>query len=206
MDLEKKQYSLAYCAGLSVITPPMLGVNLSALYKTRQRLPIVKGTISMFPYQFALRAGQLAIATELKDRTHPLIAFSAIGVFQGIIYGHVNQHWANYLPIRSQPNLMRGIFWAASRDTISQGFPFIAHDWGFVPVMGVSLVSILASQSLHNFQTIMQIDKRHSYVSSIWEGWRMHGSKIFYTGYSSRVAMMTLVNILNYVFLSEIWE
>ena len=198
---------IAYCGGLSIITPPLVGYNLKSLYGSTS-LPYCWGTLKMFPYQFVLRGGQLALATELKNQTHPLVAFSSIGIFQGIIYGHVNQTWAHFFPKiqKMRPNMMRGILFAANRDMISQGIPFLMNDYGLGAVLATSFFSILLSQGFHNCQTIMQMNRYETYLSTIQNGFSKYKYGLFYKGYFSRVLMMMGVNTLNYLFLRDIWN
>lgn len=202
-----------YCSSLSLITPTLAGFNFQALYtvKTIPTLPYLRGTLKMFPYQMLLRGGQLSLATEIKQQTHPALAFASIGLMQGVIYGHINTTWARYAKIATVTSApMRGGIFAACRDLLSQGLPYYAgtrvnKTEGHLIVVGaVSAASVLASQGFHNYQTLMQINKR-SYLGTIHHGWKTYRWKIMYAGYSSRVVIMMVTNMLNFLLLDKIW-
>tara|TARA_R100001163_G_C5067706_1_gene207040 strand:+ start:2027 stop:2740 length:714 start_codon:yes stop_codon:yes gene_type:complete len=206
-----------YVTGLSLITPPLIGYNIKKLYNPTNDIPWIKGSCKMIPKQLILRSGQLLFANQLKESTNnTFIAFAGIGITQGIIYGHCTSNWLKWikLPFKISPNPLAGFGYAAMRDIISQGIPFyvgqninnkLDNKYTLLAVSGTSLVSTVASQGLHNCQTIMQI-KNVGYKKSAIKCWNRHGFKMLYVGCEARICMMLGVNILNYLFLRDIWK
>lgn len=208
-DYSQLAYGLTYSSILSIMTPPLVGFNLSTLYQINyQHIPWVHGSLKMFVPQIALRSGQLLIASQIKEQTNPWIGFGCIGLMQGVIYGHANTSWLKYikLPVKTSPNIFRGALYAISRDTISQGVPYAFREYGLGPVIGISIISTISSQVFHNCQTIMQVKSYLSYRQAFFKGWDRHGYKLFYHGFQSRIALMLGINILNYLFLDKIWS
>lgn len=205
---EKYKYGFLYTLGLSSITPPLIAYNLNKIYSQPVSPPWITGTFRMMPAQLAMRIAQLKVSTEIKERTNPWIAFSTIGIIQGFIYGHSITHWAKYmkLPPNTSPNMFRGILFAASRDTISQGIPFAMSNYGLGAVIGSSIISTTLSQGLHNCQSAMQLNNKLSYSMAVKKMFRIHGWKFLYKGVEARLTMMGAINIMNYLFLKKIWK
>jgi hypothetical protein len=182
---------LAYITTISCITPPLIGYNIKSLYSCKPPIPWFSASLKMLPGQLTLRTAQLQIATTIKEKTNPWLAFASIGVLQGIVYGHATTSWTRHLslPANIRPNMFAGILFAASRDSISQGIPFYLSDHGPIAFLATSVASTIASQGLHNCQTIMQLK-----------------SHLLYRGFQSRLGMMTVINLLNYYILKPIWK
>lgn len=213
INTEKLIPASIYCGSLSLITPPLIGYNLQALYQlqpssTSTLTPWIRANLRMMPTQLVLRSGQLAIASQLRERTNPWVGFAFMGVMQGIIYGHANTNWVRHLnlPVGAKPNLLRGVLFAASRDTISQGIPFAFRDNGPAAVALASIGATVASQGFHNCQTIMQVKSYLGYREAFLAGWKRHGFTLFYTGYQARLVMMSSINALNYLLLKDLWS
>ena len=145
------------------------------------KIPWIQGSLRMIPGQLALRSGQLLIAREIKEHSNPWFGFALMGVLQGVIYGHANNNWLHHLQITSVkgvPNPFRGVLFAASRDTISQGIPFMMGQYGVASVAASSILATIGSQGLHNCQTMMQMDSQVGYLSSIRNGWQQHPNRV----------------------------
>lgn len=161
----------------------------------------------MIPIHVTLRSIQYIFGTEVKSATTaPMVAFFALGVTQGWVYGDLAKRWTRALNLSRHPaNAMRGAMFGGLRDVVSQGIPFMAGQYGMGALLASSLASTYASQGLHNAQTIMQVRPDLSYSGAISELARTHGWHSLYRGVASRLFLMTVTNILNHVFLRKVW-
>ena len=82
-------YSAAYVMALSSFTPPLILYNMARLYnfKMPPAATIARHSIAMVPRHVMFRSLQLVVATEVKEHTNPWVAFGAIGITQGFVYG-----------------------------------------------------------------------------------------------------------------------
>ena len=73
---------------------------------------------------------QVNLATVCKDTLDTWVGFAVLGVLQGGVYGHATVDFARRLGVGSgggmdPRRIFRGSLWAAGRDVISQGLPFM---------------------------------------------------------------------------------
>ena len=183
-----------------------------------------------------LKAFQMNASTPAKDYLNPWAAFAVVGVLQGVVYGQANIHFTrtlklvSHIPTMTLAGVMRGSVFAAGRDMVSQGAPFVlsgsvrealfdpmlpadepaegmlarAAHWG-----GVGLTSVLAtvaSQGLHNAQIKMQSDQTLSYAATVRTLWRENGLSVLYRGAEARIGLLLIVNLLNEAVLKPAWE
>ena len=202
--------SLAYASSLSAITPWAMAKNTSKLYKLSPITSklLINGTVRLFPQQVAMRVLQFHTASAIKEHTSNVwLGFGIMGVFQGIVYGHATKHWSKVMGIAARPPLLtplRGNYFAISRDMISQGIPYHAHTTSGMAVS--SIFATIASQSLHNLQTMMQAENSLSYKTVIQKAVDTHGWKILWKGFEGRLTMMLFVNSINRIFINPRWK
>lgn len=177
----------------------------------------------IMPQQMALKSIQMAISTPIKEKTNTWVGFGVIGVLQGVIYGHANISIRNQF-IKEQKRklhllgMFRGSMFAASRDMISQGIPYVYHKKVGYYLLGENkerqLFSLLftttgaavMSQFFHNCQCNMHVDASLNYEQAVEKTFRQHGLRSFYVGVSNRMFMLYFMNILNEVFLRPVWN
>mmetsp|Transcript_25527 Transcript_25527/g.62095 ORF Transcript_25527/g.62095 Transcript_25527/m.62095 type:complete len:245 (+) Transcript_25527:116-850(+) len=216
-DADTVKFGAAYVLTLSSFTPPLILYNLKRLYGDAVRLPsagtIAKRSAAMMPRHVVFRSAQYVLATEVKQRSSsPWLAFAAIGVTQGLVYGDLAAQWNRLLNItKTKASPIRGSPFAAARDMISQGVPFLVgqHVSGAaaVPaVVGASVASTVLSHGLHNAQTVMQMNPSLGHVAAVRELYATHGVKAMYRGALSRMLLMGVTNALNHLLLRHAWQ
>lgn len=214
--LELQPFLFGYGAGISLFSPfatvyQQVKLNpvkcAGVTYGTMARLSAM-----VFVPQTFLKALQMNASTPVKEYINPWIAFGIVGILQGkiyvfffprcyVIYAHVfaggvygqsNMYFSKALELGKVfklQGMFRGVAFAAVRDTISQGIPFMYSNWvreslfiptffpptentlktpdsestvflkKWVPVLFSSVVATVLSQSLHNCQMTMQADQ-----------------------------------------------
>lgn len=149
----------------------------------------------ILPEQFALRLVQIKMAQLIKQQTDcSWLGFAAIGVMQGVCYGHATSRLAG-LPLAFSG---RGLTFGAGRDIISQGVPYNISSNTYQTV-GYTFLCTGLSHFLHNLQLLMQT-KNISHRKAIEIGFYELGPKLFYKGVSGRINLLLITNLLNYKF------
>lgn len=235
--MERQPYIVAYGAGISVFSP------LASIYQMAKLNPQVVVTNKrmvflasrVFAVQTLLKSIQMNIGTEVKGVLNPWAAFAAVGILQGGVYGHCNIFYSKELGIskdlglKAYLGMFRGVAFAASRDTISQGVPFMCS--GFVKkhvvealfptdettsdaaksakqwasVLSTSVVSTYCSQFFQNCQITMQANPDFGYASTLKSVFERNGVSVFYKGAEARVGLLLVVNVLNELLLKPAW-
>jgi hypothetical protein len=232
--LEKQPYIMAYGAGISLFSPYAsiyqlckLNPQVNATLKTRLTL-----SAKVFPIQTLMKAIQMNLSTPVKEQLNPWAAFAVVGILQGGVYGQCNIYFSKQLGIAKDLNikgLFRGVAFAAGRDTISQGVPFMCsplmrkyvvesiapsdeHTSDFnksvkqwASVLSTSVISTYASQFFQNCQITMQANQTLSYPGVLKQVWSQNGISCFYKGAEARVGLLIVVNVLNELLLKEAW-
>jgi hypothetical protein len=232
--LEKQQFFLAHSVGLTFFSPlaccyHVLKLNPQVQVSFRNLIPMVA---RIFPSQVGLRMILTNVCTPIKENLNSWAAFGMIGILQGAVYGHANIYFASQFGIlqksASYANVLRGSRFAAGRDMISQGVPFMLSDTlrkkvfdrfhsaedgnkfpeffvRFAPTLCLSIVSTYASQALHTCQTTMQITPNLDYAS-VWNVvWKANRWAVFYKGAEARVGLLIIINVLNEILLKPAW-
>lgn len=185
------------------------------------------------PVQVGIRIAQMNITTPVKENLNPWAAFALIGVLQGGVYGQCNVFFAKQLGISKSSSILgmfRGARFAAARDTISQGIPFmcssLVRKYVFDPILptddsssahvvaikhwasilSTSITSTYASQGFHNMQTTMQANQSLSATEAVQELWKRNGLSLFYKGAEARVGLLLAINVFNQLVLKPAWE
>ncbi|CAB9519847.1 unknown protein [Seminavis robusta] len=229
---EKQPYIFAYGAAISVFSPAATAYQLCKLYNLQPSMGrLARLSAPIFLPQTALKAAQMNASSPVKEYLNPWAAFAMVGVLQGGVYGHINVHFSKALElgkVASLRGVFRGSVFAGTRDTISQGMPFMCSEsvrqnlfdpyWHteegttahsakvWSSVISTSIVATYLSQGFHNFQIAMQADQSLSYSQAIKAVTRQHGIKSFYKGAEARVGLLLLVNILNELLLKPAWS
>jgi hypothetical protein len=237
--MEMQPYIVAYGAGISLFSP------IASVYQLCRLNPQVAASNSrmaslaarVFPIQTLLKTIQMNVSTPVKENLNPWAAFAVIGVIQGGVYGQCNIYFSKQLEISknlSLAGMFRGVLFAATRDTISQGVPFMCSGivkknifepllptaegdvsqsaefkravkhWG--SVLSTSVVSTIASQGVHNCQITMQANQELSYMGTLKTVWERNGVAAFYRGSEARIGLLLTVNILNELLLKPAWS
>lgn len=222
---ERKIRLLAgYSMGISCFSPAM---NLYVIQKLHniKNVSYLRMCWSVYPQQVGLRLIQVGIVTQIKEYLNPWVAFGVMGVLQGFIYGHANVNFSRQLftNCNFKINFMfRGTIYAATRDVISQGIPFMLSNKisnctilkRFLPndiirqwtsLIGCSIVSVYLSHPFHVCQTEMQTNQL-SYKQSFLKAYRDHGLKFVWKGVESRIGLLIITNIFNEIFLKPAWK
>jgi len=231
--MERQPYILGYGATISLISPAATAYQLCRLYNvTKSPLQLLTMSAAIFPHQTALKAAQMNASTPVKEHLNPWAAFAVVGVLQGGVYGQCNVHFSRALKIGSATASLTGIFrgsgFAAVRDMLSQGLPFMCSGHvrssvldryypttkeqetansikHWTSVLSTSVVATYLSQALHNGQIAMQSNQSLGYASAVRSVWQQHGVAMFYKGAEARVGLLLLVNVLNEVLLKPAW-
>lgn len=166
--------------------------------------------------QSILRYSQLHFSEYIKSLFSPWLAFGAIGVLQGGIYGHANHYFSHRLGLPLKTGLLKSVFrgspFAANRDIVSQGIPFMITDkyqnqqtplqyWSLL--IGSSISSTYLSHPLHNCQVLLQTNSNLSYSDAIRE---LVKNKSYFKGAESRIGLLLVTNIFNELFLKPVWK
>jgi len=228
LSLRRQALFAGYSLGISVFSPMM------NLYQITRLNPGVKASYlrlctSIYPQQAALRMVQVNVATPIKDNMNPWVAFAALGVLQGGIYGHANIELARRLGVGSAVKLsgiFRGSLFAFARDIISQGGPFmLSHRFSeryldpvlpstdkttvtakhWISVRRISVVAIYVSHGFHVCQTAMQMSQSLSYWGAMRHVYARHGIRFLINGAEARVGLLLVTNIFNEIFLKPAW-
>lgn len=232
--VEKQPYFVAYGAGISVFSPyaslyQLCKLNPEVVTTRPQRLMLAA---RVFPIQTLLKAIQMNIGTKVKEYVNPWAAFAMVGVLQGGVYGQCNIYFSKQLGIAKNPSLLglfRGVAFAAGRDTISQGVPFmcssltkkyvieaafptdentsenakLAKQWA--SVLSTSVLSTYLSQFFQNCQITMQANQQLGYAGTLRSVFERNGVSAFYKGAEARVGLLIVVNVLNELLLKPAW-
>jgi hypothetical protein len=231
---EKQPYIFAYGAAISLVSPAATAYQLCKLYKIQGKPPaqLLRMSMSIFPHQTLLKAIQMNASTPVKEHMNPWAAFAVVGILQGGVYGQCNVHFSKALQLGSTVPSLAGIFrgsaFAACRDMLSQGVPFMCSStvktsmldsvWKteetdetanlikhWTSVLSTSVVATYLSQGLHNCQIAMQADQSLSYGRTFAKVWAEHGVAILYRGAEARVGLLLIVNVLNELLLKPAW-
>ena len=233
--MEKQPYIWAYGFFISLVSP------IASLYQLKRLNPQLKLTraqmfrlpYSILPVQTILKTSQINVSTPIKESFNPWLAFGLIGVLQGGVYGQANIYFSKKLKIGkvySYKGLFRGTPFAALRDMISQGLPFMMTEefcskvldpiWitkkessgtlqheikHWISITSLSVVSTFLSQGLHNCQIIMQSNQKLSYLGTIQQAFGENGVNIFWRGVEARLGLLLFVNILNEFLIKPAW-
>lgn len=233
--LEKQPYFLAYGAAISLFSP------YASIYQLCKLNPQVQATNArmlnlsarVFPVQTALKFVQINIGTEVKEYLNPWACFAVVGILQGGVYGQCNIYFSKQLGIAKNPSLkglFRGVAFAAGRDTVSQGVPFMCsplmkkyvvealfpdddHTSDFsksvkqwASVLSTSVISTYGSQFFQNCQISMQANQELGYAGTLKDVFARNGMSVFYKGAEARVGLLLVVNVLNVLLLKPAWE
>jgi len=232
---ERQPYFLAYGAGISLFSP------YASIYQLCRLNPQVAATnarmmrlaANVFPIQTLLKTIQMNIGTKVKEHLNPWACFAVVGILQGGVYGQCNIYFSQQLGIAKDANLkgmFRGVAFAAGRDVVSQGVPFMcsplvkkhiveqifpndentstlalqAKQWG--SVLSTSVVSTYGSQFFQNCQITMQANQHLGYAGTLKSVFERNGMSVFYKGAEARVGLLIVVNVLNELLLKPAWE
>jgi hypothetical protein len=233
--LQQQPYLLAYAGAISLISPAATAYQLCKLYKLqRPSSQLLRMSMSIFPHQTALKVIQMNSSTPIKEYCNPWMAFAAMGVLQGGVYGQCNMYFSKALQLGTTTASIAGIFrgsgFAGVRDCMSQGVPFMFSDrvrsqvldkaWDtteednaiatsvkhWTSVLGTSIVATYMSQGVHNFQIAMQADQTLTYRGAVESVMKQHGVKGLIRGAEARVGLLLVVNVLNELLLKKAWS
>ena len=211
---------------------------LASLYQTstlfnKPFLPNLKFVPRIFPQQIGLRYGQIYLSTECKNYLSPTCAFGLIGVLQGIVYGHSNLYFSQKMNIIRDvkiTNYLKGPVFAASRDIISQGIPFLFNNYIEDLVFGnnnnnnnnnknnknkityysslsfLSISSTVLSHPFHCLQTYIQTQNNMSQYQAIKYLIQKERYNLFYKGIRGRFILLFITNLANDFFLNQLWH
>ena len=171
-----------YGAGISIFSAPASAYQLCRLYKAAvPPSEMAKAACRILPHQTLLKLAQMNASAPVKRAHQPWAAFAVVGILQGGVYGQSSVHFAKaFSLVAKAPSLagmFRGSMFAAGRDSLSQGIPFVLADpfrrtvvdrvvaadsdlakmakkWGSLIL--TSIGATVASQGLHNGQLRMQ--------------------------------------------------
>jgi hypothetical protein len=232
---EKQPYIVGYGAAISCISPLASSYQLSKLYNLKPTTPqLLRMSAQVFPQQVLLKAIQMNASTPVKEHLNPWAAFAVVGVLQGAVYGQANVHFSQALQLGKTVSLLgvfRGSGFAAVRDTLSQGVPYMCSDavrsnvldpvWKtssandddkisqsikqWTSVISTSIVATYMSQGFHNCQITMQADQSLGYVQAVKSVVKQHGMKGMIRGAEARVGLLLVVNVLNELLLKPAW-
>jgi len=224
-----------YSAGISCFSPPANLYMVKKLHGYTQPVNWFRMCARIYPAQVGLRMVQVNLASPIKDNLNPWAAFAALGVLQGVVYGHANVTFAKALKLEgvhklSPFGIVRGSGFAATRDLISQGIPFmlskrfcthvvdpilgeVAESNPFMQgvrhyasVLTLSAISTVVSHGLHNGQQVMQTHQELSYAQALSRLYKDHGIKFLYKGAQARVGLLMVTNVFNELFLKPAWQ
>jgi len=229
---EMQPYMFAYGGAISVFSPVATAYQLCKLYNIQPSMGrLARLSAPVFLPQTLLKAAQMNASSPVKEYMNPWAAFATVGVLQGAVYGQANVYFSNALKlgkVASLSGVFRGSAFAAIRDTISQGVPFMcsgtvreklldplweteegttAHSAkAWASLISASVVATYMSQGLHNLQISMQADQSLGYSQTIKSVIKQHGIRTFYKGAEARVGLLLIVNVLNELLLKPAWS
>jgi len=206
-----------YGGAVSLVSNPIVGYQILRLYARPLTTDLALVSFRIWPTQTLLKAAQVATCLPLSEIGSPPLMFAAMGVLQGGVYGQAVLSFTKRWSLTSTPPRLRGLFrgslFAAGRDSISQGLPWMVR----IPLPPTSLgpsthskcevaltagVATLLSQGLHNAQSVMQADQRLSHRDALVLLWKKHRLGGFFKGFEARIVLVVFVNLLNVQFLS----
>lgn len=223
-NISKKDKSLIlYSANITLFSPLSNLYQLCTIHSKSFILNSWKA-YKIYPQQFILRYLQLHGSMFVKDNISPYATFGVIGILQGVVYGHANIYLANQINIVKKveyKNLFNGIGYAFTRDTISQGIPFLLSNklkknvitplfpslsdnnckWLSIGIL--SIISTYISHGFHNCQLLMQLHPELNHLSVL--KYIKNNYKLLYKGAESRVVLLLITNIFNELYLKDIW-
>lgn len=233
--VEMQPYILAYGAGISLFSPL---ATIYQLAKLNPQVPVPVGRMvtlagAIFPIQTVMKAIQMNASTPIKESLNPWAAFAVVGILQGGVYGQANIYFSQKLGLNKKVDLrglFRGAGFAACRDVVSQGIPFMCsaltkkyifdkilpvdestgpvtkfvNYWG--SVLSTSIVSTYLSQPFMNLQITMQTNPELNHLTTISHAWKQNGISLLYKGAEARVGLLIVVNILNELLLKPAWS
>ena len=231
-QLQKQRLMLGYSVGISFFSPMANLYQVQKLYFNKSGLKAfdrygIRLCSRIYLQQVLLRMVQLNLSTPIKENLSAWPAFASIGILQGAVYGHANIYFAkqfNIDTLLSYKNMFRGSGYAAIRDMISQGIPFMFCDnirqsifeplllpncnyqvchWS--ALITTSIVSTYLSQGIHNCQVAMQTHHDLGYIEAIQHMYKQHKMKFIYKGVESRVVLLLITNMFNEIFLKPAW-
>jgi len=217
-----------------MVSPMLTAYQLCKVYnKPLPMLHLARLSACIIPHQALLKWVQMNAAKPVKEHLNPWAAFAVVGMLQGGVYGQCNIHFSGVLGLSQTASLkgmFRGLAFAACRDCMSQGMPFVlspavqhlaidpllapAGGDGYVAepvrrglaVFSTSVVATVLSQGFHNCQIKMQADQSLSYVQTMRALWKEHGARLLYVGASARISLLLVVNALNELLLRRAWN
>lgn len=232
--VERQPYFLAYGVGISLFSP------FANIYMISKLNPQVSATnarmVSLaakaFPLHTVLKAIVLNIATKVKDYLNPVASFAALGIIQCGLYGQWNIYFSKQLGLAREAKfsgMFRGVGYAAGRDAISQGIPFMcaslvekhiietvfpsdahtsktslqAKKWG--ALLSTSAVCTFGSQFFHNCQITMLAHQNFTYREAMKHVVDRNGVSALYKGGEARVGVLIVANVLNDLLLKPAW-
>ena len=232
---EIQPYLFGYGAGISTVSPvatvyQLCRLNPSVANTTFSRMMSMSAMV--FLPQTILKAVQMNISTPVKENLNPWAAFACIGILQGGVYGQANMYFSQQLKLGKEFKLIgmfRGVGFAALRDMISQGIPFVysktmryvvfdrllpdgemnssylPHIKHWSSVLFTSAIATVMSQGLHNCQLMMQSNQELTYLTTLQTVWKNNGIATFYRGAEARIGLLLVVNVLNELLLKPAW-
>lgn len=233
--LEQQPYFVQYGAGISLVSPFVSLYQMRAL-NPQVTLPVsrmIRLSVNVFPIQTVLKTVQMNLGTKVKEQLNPWFAFAAVGILQGGVYGQCNIYFAKEIGIAkkvSMLGLFRGVAFAASRDTISQGVPFMCSAFvrkniveaafptneettdfaksvkQWTSVLSTSVFATYASQFFHNCQITMHANHELTYAQTLRYVFERNGTGVIIKGAEARVGLLLVVNILNELLLKPAWS
>ena len=175
----------------------------------------------IFPQQILFRYGQLHASTLCKENISPIPTFGIIGILQGGVYGHSNLYFSKRLGITSDIKIsdcFRGPVFAASRDIISQGVPFMltekvsetlfkenSEKYHYPVLFAISALITSLSHPLYCMQLFAQNSRNKSQLQIAIEKCKTHRWSLFYKGIEARLVLLELTNLFNDIFLKDVW-
>ena len=223
MNLKRERCFLYHASSMTLFSP------LSSLYQTTRLFNLKSSTFfrniryipHIFPQQILFRYGQLHVSTLCKENISPIPAFGIIGILQGGVYGHSNLYFSKRLGITSNVKItdyFRGPVFAASRDIISQGVPFMltekvsetlfkenSEKYHYPVLFAISALTTSLSHPLHCMQLFAQNNRNKSQLQIAIETCKSYKLTLFYKGIEARLVLLGLTNMFNDIFLKDVW-
>lgn len=223
MNWKRERSFLYHASSMTLFSPlsslyqttVLFNLKLSNFFKNIRYVP------NIFPQQVILRYGQLHVSTLCRDNISPIPAFGIIGILQGGIYGHSTLYFSNRLCITNNIKIsdyFRGPVFAASRDIVSQGIPFLLTDkiaknifeenaekYHYPVLFGLSALTTSLSNPLHCMQIFTLNNRNKSQLQIAIETCKTHKWSLFYKGIESRFILLSLTNLFNDIFLKDLW-
>ena len=233
IDFYKEQNFIKHSLCMSIFSPIASLYQIIKIFNVQKNMGLVGKNKSIFfknlkhvryiyPQQFILRYAQIHVSTKVKENLSVIPAFGLIGILQGGIYGHTNLYFSNKFGITKNIKItdyFRGPIYAASRDILSQGMPFLltpkiekmifndnSTKYHYPTLFGISLISTFLSHPFHCLQIYCQNNRNKNQYQIAKEIIKKHKLSLFYIGIESRIILILFTNLFNDFFLREIWE